>query len=380
MQALTTFLTQERAIAELRQAKLLARQAYRTTHEAIERRIPLLSHDIDELRDKIWSVQPEFDQLVDIRDQFKDEIRVIGERKAGEITTSFPRVSGHLDETFEEDFVRYQPELKFLDFLRQAKAQEFEAALKKAFEQYLIDKITAWSKDAQRDIDQAFIELAHSAFKHGESYSHLTDQINQKLTGQRVVNRAHLSQEDNSPGWAKWAVGLYALTTGDVGAIAMAGTGLFNWRQVLMNLVGATAITVGFALLTDIFLGPLGMALAGLGLGSWTTEQARRKVLATMKQELSNLLPQVAQEQSFVVYQVVKECFETYQQDVVKRMNEDIAARKTELNELIKQKEAREIDREGEIQRLNQLDDEVLAQSHQVADAYDQVLGIHCLP
>jgi GTPase SAR1 family protein len=377
MQALTHFLTKERAIAELRQAKILARQAYRTTHEAIERRLPLLSHDIDELREKIWSVQPEFDQLVDIRDQFKDEIRVIGERKAGDITNSFRDFLAHLDETFEEDFVRYQPELKFLDFLRKQKREEFETALKQSFEQYLTDKIAAWSKDAQRDIDQAFIELAHSAFKHGESYSYLTDQINQKLTGQRVVNRAHLSQEDTSPGWAKWAVGLYALTTGDVGAIAMAGTGLFNWRQVLMNLVGATAITVVFALLTDIFLGPLGMALAGLGLGSWTAEQARRKVLTTMKTELSNLLPQVAQEQSFVVYQVVKECFETYQQDVVKRMNEDIAARKTELSDLIKQKEACEIDRDAETQRLNQLDDKVLAQSHQVEDAYDQLLGIH---
>jgi GTPase SAR1 family protein len=377
MQALTAFLTQERAIAELRQAKILARQAYRTTHEAIERRIPLLSHDIDELREKIWSVQPEFDQLVDIRDQFKDEIRVIGERKAGEITASFREFLIHLDETFEEDFVRYQPELKFLDFLRKQKREEFEAALKQAFEQYLTDKIAAWSKEAQRDIDQAFIELAHSAFKHGESYSHLTDQINQKLTGQRMVNRAHLSQEDTSPGWAKWAVGLYALTTGDVGAIAMAGTGLFNWRQVLMNLVGATAITLVFTLLTDIVLGPIGMALAGLGLGSWTTEQARRKVLTTMKEELGNLLPQVAQEQSFVVYQVVKECFETYQQDVVKRMNEDIAARKTELSELIKQKESREIDRDGEVNRLNQLDNQVLGQSHQVEDAYDQVLGIH---
>jgi hypothetical protein len=85
-----------------------------------------------------------------------------------------------LDETFEADFVRYQPELKFLDFLRKQKREEFEEALKTAFEQYLIDKIATWSKDAQRDIDQAFIELAHSAFKHGESYSYLTDQINQK--------------------------------------------------------------------------------------------------------------------------------------------------------------------------------------------------------
>lgn len=157
----------------------------------------------------------------------------------------------------------------------------------------------------------------------------------------------------------------------------MAGTGLFNWRQVLMNLVGATAITIAFALLTDIFLGPIGIALAGLGLGSWSAEQARRKVVTTMKDELSKLLPQVAQEQSFVVYQVVKECFETYQQEVVKRMNENIAARKTELSELVKQKESREIDRQAESQRLNQLDDQVLAQSHQVEDASDQVLGIH---
>ena len=110
----------------------MARQAYRTTHEAIERRIPLLSHDIDELRERIWSVQPEFDQLVEIRDQFKDEIRVVGERQAGEITTSFREFLVNLDVTFEEDFVRYQPELKFLRLSAAAKSVESsEAALKK---------------------------------------------------------------------------------------------------------------------------------------------------------------------------------------------------------------------------------------------------------
>jgi hypothetical protein len=111
MQALTHFLTQERAIAELRQAKILARQAYRTTHDAIERRVPLLSHNVDELREKIWSVQPEFDQLVDIRDQFKDEIRVIGERKAGDITTSFRDFLTHLDETLKKTSFATSPNL-----------------------------------------------------------------------------------------------------------------------------------------------------------------------------------------------------------------------------------------------------------------------------
>jgi GTPase SAR1 family protein len=376
MQSLNTFLTKERAIAELRQAKMISRQAYRTTHDAIERRIPLLGTDIDELRNRIWSVQPEFEQLLEIRDQFKDEIRIAGERKAGDITASFRKFILELDQTFEEDFTRYQPELKFLDFIRREKRREFEAELKKAFELYLNDKVAAWSKDAEKDIDRAFLDLAHSAIKYGESYSELTGRINEKLTGSRMLSHAHLSQEEASPGWAKWAMGLYALTTGDVGGIAMAGTGLFDWKQILMNLLGAVTITVMVDLLTGIFLGPLGMAIAGLGLGSLAAEQARRKVLQTMREELTKLLPQVAQEQSFVVYQAVKECFETYQQEVVRRMNDDITARRTELNELVKQKETREVDRETEIQRLNLLDDTVLHQSHQVEDAYDQLLGI----
>lgn len=374
--SLNTFLTQERAIAELRQAKILSRQAYRTTHEAIERRIPLLSTDLDELRHRIWSVQPEFEQLLEIRDQFKDEIRVVGERKAGDITASFRQFILDLDQAFEEDFVRYQPQLKFLDFLRREKRQEFEADLKKAFELYLKDKIAAWSKDAEKDIDRAFLDLAHSAIKYGESYNVLTGRISEKLTGSRMLSHAHLNQEETSPGWAKWAVGLYALTTGDVGGIAMAGTGLFDWKQILMNLLGAITVTVMVDMLTGIFLGPIGMAIAGLGLGSLAAEQARRKVLQTMREELTKLLPQVAQEQSFVVYQAVKECFETYQQEVVRRMNDDITARRTELNELVKQKETREVDRETEIQRLNALDDGVLKQSHQVEDAYDHLLGI----
>jgi hypothetical protein len=73
---------------------------------------------------------------------------------------------------------------------------------------------------------------------------------------------------------------------------------------------------------------------------------------------------------------VIKECFETYQQDVVKRMTDDISARKTELHELTKQKESHEIDRDAEVERLNDLDDTVLNQSHRVADAYNQLLGI----
>ena len=51
--ALNTFLTKERGIAELRQARVLSRQTYTRTHEAIERRIPLLEQNVNQLKEKI---------------------------------------------------------------------------------------------------------------------------------------------------------------------------------------------------------------------------------------------------------------------------------------------------------------------------------------
>ncbi|MBF2075161.1 MAG: hypothetical protein IGS50_15570 [Synechococcales cyanobacterium C42_A2020_086] len=92
-------------------------------------------------------------------------------------------------------------------------------------------------------MDVAFLGLAKSAAQYGESYTQVTDRITEKLTGQEVIPNASLSAEDKSPRWAKWAVGLYALTMGDVGAIAMAGTGVFNWKQVLLNFSGAVLLT-----------------------------------------------------------------------------------------------------------------------------------------
>ncbi|WP_373364624.1 hypothetical protein [Fischerella thermalis] len=71
MQALNTFLTRERAIAELRQVRTLARQACDRTREAVKRRIPLLEQDVKQLRERISSVEPEFNKLTSIRDQFQ---------------------------------------------------------------------------------------------------------------------------------------------------------------------------------------------------------------------------------------------------------------------------------------------------------------------
>jgi GTPase SAR1 family protein len=375
IKALNTFLTKERAISELRQARTQIRQSYRATHEAVERRIPMLGMDINDLKQRIRNTAPDFEKLVDIRDQFKDEIVTVGENKASTLSTSIRSYISSFADTFEEDFVRYQPKLNFIDFLRKKKRQEFEASLEQSFEQYLNDKVSTWSRDAQREIDSVFAQLARSASQYGASYSKVTDHITEKLTGQKIVPNADISVEDGSPGWAKWATGLLILATGNVAGVAMAGTGVFNWKQILLNLGGVILINASISAATGALLGPLGIALSGLGLGGISAEVARRKVIKTMKDELVKVLPQISQEQSLTVYQTVKQCFNTYQEEVVKRMNDDIQSQKTESDELLKQKESHEIDRDKEIKRLRLLNSNVLQQMHSLEDSYDKLLG-----
>lgn len=145
MSAISTFLTKERAVSEIRQARTLARLAYQHVNEAIERRVPLLEQDIDQLKQRIESVEPEFEKLTDISNQFQTEIRTVKRQKAREIADSFRTYVLKLGDNFESDFLRYQPELKLMDFLDKGKRAAFETALKQAFEKYIHDKLAAFS-------------------------------------------------------------------------------------------------------------------------------------------------------------------------------------------------------------------------------------------
>ncbi len=377
MGALNTFLTRERAIAELRQVRTLARQTCNHTHEAIERRLPLLDKDVNQLRERINSVEPEFNKLTSIRDQFQQEIRNTRDTQARAVADSFRNYILNLGNTFETDFLRYQPELNLFDFLSSGKREAFNTALQKAFEQYITDKFAAWTISAEKDINAAFAQLSRSAAQYGASYNQVTDQITEKLTGEKVkVNTATTTEEDNSPTWAKWAMGLLSLSRGNLAGMAMAGAG-FDWKNILLNYF--TVIGVGgiITAVTGIFLGPIGFALLGLGVGFFQADQARQELVKTAKKELVKYLPQVAQEQSHTVHQAVKECFDSYEIEVSKRINDDITARQSELDNLLKQKETREINRDSELKRLKKLDEDVFAQLQTVESAYSNLLAYY---
>jgi hypothetical protein len=97
----------------------------------------------------------------------------------------------------------------------------------------------------------------------------------------------------------------------------------------------------------------------------------------TAKTELVKYLPQVAHEQSQTVYDAVKECFDVYEREVSKRINDDISSRKSELDNLLKQKETREINREGELRRFKILQEDVIAQLQKIEGAYSSLLAYY---
>jgi replication fork clamp-binding protein CrfC len=373
MGALNTFLTRERAVSELRQVRTLARTASNNTRISVERRIPLLEQGVEELRTRINSVEPEFNKLTNIRDDFQKEILKTRDTQAHSISDSFRSYVLNLGNTFETDFLRYQPELNILDFLSSGKREAFNAALQKAFEQYITDKLAAWSLTAERDINSAFVQLGRSAAKYGDSYNQITNQITEKLTGEKVKLNTSVSGEEDAPSWAKWAMGLLSLSRGNLAGFAMAGAG-FDWKNILLNYFTVLGVGGLLSTVTGIFLGPIGFAVLGLGVGMLQADQARKELVKTAKKELVKYLPQVAQEQSKTVYDAVKECFDAYEREVSKRINEDILSRKSELDYLLKQKETREINNEAELKRLNKLTEDVFTQLNSIESAFSNLL------
>ncbi len=171
-------------------------------------------------------------------------------------------------------------------------------------------------------------------------------------------------------------MGLLSLSRRNLAGFAMAGAG-FDWKNILLNYFTVIGIGSIMTAVTGIFLGPIGFALLGLGVGFLQADQARKELVKTTKKELVKYLPQVASEQWHTVHNAVKECFDSYEKEVSQRINDDMNARKSELDNLLKQKETREINRDAELQRLQTLEENVFEHLQNVESAYSNLLAYY---
>jgi GTPase SAR1 family protein len=375
MGALNPFLTEERAILELRQARSLSRQVSSRMKESIERRMHLLGQGVEELQQRIESVEPEFKSLHEIGELFRREIQTLRDCKARVIAESFRSYVIGLENTFDSDFLKYQPpSLSLLDFLNQGRRAEFNAAFEKAFQQYVNDKFFAWTLETEKELTVAFAQLAKTAERYGTSYLEVTDRMTEKLTGQKLQTRAALNIEEDGPPWAKWAMGLFSLATGNFSGAALAAAG-FDFNAILLNIFAAAGLAIVAASVFGVMLGPIALAFVGLGLGAFQADQARKELSKVTKRELVKHLPQIAQQYGPDIISAIHECFDTYEREVMDRLKDDIQARKSELDHLLQQKSTKEMDRNAELQRLQAINSSITEECQQVEDLYQSFLG-----
>ncbi|MEL6580110.1 MAG: dynamin family protein [Cyanobacteria bacterium J06621_12] len=354
---LERFLTTERAATEFQQAQFVAQQTCDRLQELVTRRVPLLKEDIANLKAKIASVKPEFEQLQQIKQRFGTEIITVRDRQTRSLLNSFENYVLKLGDTFETDFASYQPSIEFIDFLRPDKREEFNRDYKQAFERYLIDKLARWELIAKKELELAFLELADSAATQGANYRQLINQIDEKLIGDRILIDSD-NPEDDSPGWAKWAMGFFSLATGNVAGVALAAVG-FNWKNILVNWLAVIGISSFLIIFTGILINPIGIALTSLGVGAIQANQARQELLKATKTEFVKSLPAIVQKQQSVIKEIIEDCFNNYHREVMKRIESDIAARQAELDTLLVEQENQGEKRQIEIQQLQNLADQV---------------------
>lgn len=358
LDSLFHFLSRDRIQAELDYALHKAQLIHKQVWAAVSRRLPLLDEDLDLLKEKLALVQSDFEQLQSIRDAFQARIRQTRDREAQAIADSFKTYILNLETTFDADFVAAQPDLEFLEFLDKNNRAMFYTSFKRAFERYMNDRLAAWEFIAKQDISRAFSELNEAADEYRVAYEQVVEVMNDKLLGNRFYAAGHRYDPNEVQLWTDILKDVFEAIPGNMnGAI-----GQFNmfWQGVMQTALAYVLIVIALQVIglvfSSLFLNVFAVLLVGTSVFVGQAEYVRQEFLKATRKEFAKYLPQIANEQWQPIHQAVQRCFDTYEIEVIERINQDIASRQGELNNLVAQKESHTIQVEQESQRLQILE------------------------
>lgn len=357
---LVNFLNSDRLKSELYPAVIISKMTQEKVQKAIQRRIPLLGEAVEKLEQKIKSVQPLFDNLTKIRNDFQGEIKQSQTNSAERISESFKDYVNNLTKTFDSDFIEYQPELKDNT---ETERKIFLEAIEKAFGNYLQNKVSDWYKqEGDPILKDAFLRLANSANMYLPSYVQITDKITQILLKdyQTDVNLAATPNFPNVSG----NINVSGIRPGSISDVQGIGGGVSGG---LLGAVGGSylggAIGLGLstllpsissALLLTGILAPVGI-LAILGT-IWGAKEARKDhYISEAKRNLKEQIPTIASTKASSIYDTVSKSFSNSLK-VVKQMDDDIKSQKDQLNNLLDQKQKNQVNIESEKKRLTDLE------------------------
>ena len=361
LEGLDQFLAHERGPAELDRALSVASRAYRNVSTSISRRIPLLDETLETLQEKVASVESDFTKLEEIRDRYQKVITTSRDINAKIISNSFKTYILELENTFKSDFASSQPDLEFLDFLEAEKRQEFHKAFKRAFERYINARLAAWEFTAKQTIGTAFDELNANAVEYQVAYAEVVEVIHEKIMGRRF----YAVGDDFDPKKAKVWVDNIKDVFEDIPGNLNDAVRPFNgfWQSVMQSALAYVCIVIALQIIgvifSSLFLNIIGVIMAAGGIFAVQAEFVRQEFLKATKKEFVKHLPRIAEEQTPSISKAVKACFNAYEARAIDRISNDIDSRKGELTNLVEQKQQHEINREQEVERLQQLEKQV---------------------
>ena len=188
--------------------------------------------------------------------------------------------------------------------------------------------------------------------------------IHEKLMGRRF----HAVGHDFDPNKAKVWVDSVKDVFEDIPDNLNNAVRPFNgfWQAVMQSALAYICIVLALQLIgvifSSLFLNVIGIIMAAGGIFAVQAEFVRQEFLKATKKEFAKQLPRIADEQTPNIRKAVKDCFTAYEARAIDRITNDIAARKGELSNLVAQKQQHEINREREVNRLQQLETQVQEQ------------------
>lgn len=355
------FLAYERGPAELQRALSVANRAYRNVSTSVSRRLPLLDETLETIQGRVASVESDFSKLEEIRDRYRKVIHTSRDINAKTVSTSFRDYILNLETTFEDDFASSQPDLEFLDFLETEKRQAFYIAFKRAFERYINDRLAAWEFTAKQTIGTAFDELNANAVEYQVAYAEVVEVIHEKLMGRRFYAVGDDFDPKKTKIWVDNIKDVFEEIPGNLNDAVRPFNGF--WQSVMQSALAYICIVIALQLIgvifSSLFLNIIGVILAAGGIFAAQAEFVRQEFLKATKKEFVKHLPRIADEQTPNIRKAVKECFTAYEERAIDRISSDISSRKGELTNLVRQKQQHEINREQEVERLQQLERQV---------------------
>jgi predicted GTPase len=358
---LKVFLTVERFTVQLKWAEQVVQRVIHHVQAAVERRIPLLYDTPDELKQKIEAAEEEFGQLEELCEQFRALVSQTSDRQAKEITESFQTYLLGLEATFEQDFAQSKPDLSWQEFLDPKNRENFYKSFRRAFERYINDRMIAWEHIARQSMMRAIDQLNEQASEYQVTYERIVNSLNQKFVGDRFEAVGKRYQADANAVWADNVFNFFTSVPGSMNSVASEFS--VFWQRVfefaLAYAFAYIGIAIGLRLVAMLFSsyfipGAFFVGLGAIGLVVAQAESVRQTFLETTKREFAKYLPQIAQEQKPMIARAVHRCFEAYEVAITEQVTADITARQTEMLNLLHQKENHEIERDQEVERLQQ--------------------------